>query len=228
MSSATIIGLDTPAGAYLARLLRARGYRVAGSATDLSAATAMLAAVGADEVTLLPDPFAGPAGAEVYLLDGMVTLAAALAAAPGARVLTTAAASVPAGRFAVVATLGDHASRLDPPDSPVLATCRAVRDRRPLPAADPAAHDLGWTPEYVDALWRMLQADAPADAAIRSGEALGQRDIARHAAEYFKVPVDLPPEGSAVATTASGPPGWRAFTTGRELVRALCEGLPAA
>jgi len=226
MSSATIIGLATPAGAYLARLLRARGYRVTGSATDSATAAAMLAAVGADEVTLLEDPFEGTASAEVYLLDGAMTLAGALAAWPDARVLTTAAEPAQDGRFAVAARLGDHASRLDPPDSPVLATCRAVRDRQALPAVDTAPRDLGWTPEYVDALWRTLQADMPADATIRSGEALSQRDIARHAAEYFKVAVDLPPEGPAVATMASGPPGWRAFTCGRELVRALCEGLP--
>lgn len=238
MTSAFIAGLDTPAGAYLARLLRARGYAVAGTARDGDAAQAMLATLGADEVSLVATPDE-PAPREAYLLDGRVALADLW---PTARVFVAAgphgddgaaAAARAAGRFVVAGALYGHASRLDPPDSLPLAVIAAVRDGRPVALPDrDVRHDLGWTPEYVDAMWRMLQAPVAADAVIASGFGLGGRDIALHAAEYFKRTPDLPPAGPAPPAELGDPAalaglGWRAFTHGRELVRTLCEGFTA-
>ena len=233
MPTATIIGLDTPAGAYLARLLRARNYSVTGTATDPDAATAMLVVLGADKVrmTLVPEQ-----ADEAYLLDDSVdatTVSADrifVALAPGANAGHVAALRAD-GRFVAGGVVHDHASRLDPGHW-ALAICAAVRDGAPvdLPAPD-APCDLGWTPEYVDAMWRLLQAPGPADAYIASGVGLSHGDVSRYAAEYFKRDIGLPaPAASAAAVPGPIPEigGWRAFTHGRELVRTLCEGLPAA
>ncbi len=232
MPTATIIGLDTPAGAYLARLLRARNYRVSGTAADPDAATAMLAALGADEVRMTPLPERAD---ETYLLDASdaATVSAGrvfVALAPGADAGHVAALRAD-GRFIAGGVVHDHASRLDPGHW-ALAICTAVRDGVPvdLPAAD-APRDLGWTPEYVDAMWRLLQAPGAADAHIASGVGLGHADVARYAAEFFKRAIELPAAGPAAAAVPGPVPeigGWRAFTHGRELVRTLCEGLPAA
>ncbi len=233
MTTATILGLDLPAGAYLARLLRARGYGVSGTAADTDAAAALLTALGADQVAIRA---VAPSADEAYLLDGSVAVANVAAA----RVFvasgpdgddSAAAAARAAGRFVVAGRIYPHASRLDAPDSLAPAVCAAVRDGRPVPLPDPdVPRDLGWTPEYVDAMWRMLQAPAAADATIASGVALSARDIAVHAAEFFAVSPQLPPAGPLdIAVTGNADTlaglGWRAFTHGRDLVRTLCEGL---
>lgn len=232
MPNATIIGLDTPAGTYLARLLRARNYAVTGTAADPGAAAAMLAALGADEVRLTPAPVAAD---EVYLLNGSVSAGALtggrllVALAPGADAGDVAALRAE-GRFVAGGVVHDHASRLDPGHWAV-AICAAVRDSRaPDLPADDRQHDLGWTPEYVDAMWRLLQLPVAADAHIASGFGLSRRDVARHAAEFFKREMTLPDDAAEASVPGPIPEiaGWRAFTYGRDLVRTLCEGLAAA
>ncbi len=232
MPIATIIGLDTPAGAYLARLLRARNYAVTGTATDPNRAAAMLAELGADEVRLTPGPV--PAD-EAYLLDGSIAAKAVVAArafvalAPGADAGLVAALRGD-GKFVAGGVVHDHVSRLDP-EHWAMSICTAVLDGTAVTTPeDDRPRDLGWTPEYVDAMWRLLQAHTARDSHIASGDGLSHRDVALHAAEFFKRDIDLP----AVATEAHVPSpipaigGWRAFTHGRELVRTLCEALPAA
>ena len=244
-SRATIIGLDTPAGAYLARLLRARHYTVTGSAADPDLAATMLATLGADEIDMRAGALDGPPHDEVYVLDGSVAASACAAAWPQARVFFATgpdgdgATVAKPDRFVVTGRLYDHASRLDSPEHWALASVLAVRDFARggiLPRfEDPdSARDLGWTPEYVDAMWRMLQAPAPRDQVIATGVALSRRDIAVHAAAYFKVDLGdyLPaPQPAAVELGDPAPIGrdlgWRAFTHGRDLVRTLCEGVPA-
>ncbi|QXQ06047.1 GDP-mannose 4,6-dehydratase [Sphingosinicellaceae bacterium] len=247
-SRATIIGLDTPAGAYLARLLRARHYTVAGSSTDPDRAAAMLATLGADEVDLLASALAsleGPPHDEVYVLDGSVDASACTTPWPEVRVFVAAGPGgngvtiAEPGRFVVSGRLYDHASRLDPPDHWALAAVLAVRDfarSGVLPNFDDpdSARDLGWTPEYVDAMWRMLQAPVPRDEVVATGVALSRRDIAVHAAAYFKVDLGDRLPAPRPADVELGDPsgiardlGWRAFTHGRDLVRTLCEGVPA-
>ena len=233
MPIATIIGLDTPAGAYLARLLRARNYAVTGTATDPDVAAAMLAELGADEVRLTPEPVRAD---EAYLLDHSVTAEAVtgervfVALAPGADAGHVAALRGD-GRFVAGGVVHDHVSRLDP-DHWAMAICTAVRDGRPLDLpADDHPRDLGWTPEYVDAMWRLLQANTAGDSHIASGSGLTHRDAAQHAAEFFKRDIDLPAAAAPAAHIPSPIPsigGWRAYTDGRELIRTLCEALPAA
>ena len=248
MPNATIIGLDTPAGAYLARLLRARHYAVSGSGSDLEAATSMLATLGADEVEWWVSPFDGPVPSEVYILSSDAPLSEYVAVWPEARLFQAtahdasdgaAARARAAGQFAVAGRLYDHASRLDPSEHWALSVVLAVRDLArgadaPVIADPDSACDLGWTPEYVDAMWRMLQAEEPRDQVIATGVALSRRDVARYAAEFFKVDLGDRLPASGPVTSEVGDPsgiardlGWRAFTHGRDMVRTLCEGVPA-
>lgn len=44
-----------------------------------------------------------------------------------------------------------------------------------------ATRDWGWAPDYVDALWRIAQADAPADYIVATGESHSVRDFAQAA-----------------------------------------------
>lgn len=244
MTTAFIAGLSTPAGAYLARLLRARHTRVTGTAADLPRAEALLTALGADEVRLRATALDAAAPEIAYLLDGSVDVAAAAATWPGARLCIAVApdadtAAVTAvrdrGSFAVAARLYDHASRFDPADG-VLGICTAMRDGTAVPAGDlDTPRDIGWTPEYVDALWRMAHAEQPADHDVATGLGMTLRQVAHHAAGYFKVAADglLPPPGTPGPVRLGAPSGlasatgWRAYTHGRDLVVALCEGLPA-
>ena len=228
MPSATIIGLDTPAGAYLARLLRARGYGVAGTARDAGHAAAMLATLGADGVAVTDRPAAAD---EVYRLDDSAPVAGLragrllVALQAGADVAAVAAARA-AGRYAVAATVHAHASRLDDPATPPLSIIADLRAGRP-PVLSPTPRDLGWTPEYVDAMWRLLQPAAPADGVIASGRWLDDGTVARVAAGFFGVAAPPAPPVIAVsgAPVVATVPGWRAFTVGDDLVTALCEGL---
>jgi GDPmannose 4,6-dehydratase len=45
--------------------------------------------------------------------------------------------------------------------------------------------DWGWAPEYVDAMWRMLQQDKPDDYVIATGESVSLEDFVRMAFERF-------------------------------------------
>lgn len=239
--TALILGVDTAAGAYLARLLAMRGYRLFGSGADFNLIKLGIAADvvrGDDVAALLADARAD----EVYDLRGDATATAALLdARASARVFVAVdgIAALPrsvlqardAGRFVVVGRMFPNESRLGPGTSFVARVVAAA-----AVGADPAPDDLtavadcGWTPEYVDAMWRMLQRAAPADFTIATGHAIGGNDVARHAFAYFgrdvarftgATPADAP-LGDPGATRADL--GWSATTWGRDLVRTLCEG----
>ncbi len=234
---ATIFGLDTAAGAYLARLLGARGYAVRGTGDlDLVARLGIADDIDRDDATLAAD--------EIYDLRGDAAAALALVAQPNSARLFIAvdpgdAALIDAlavfrdrGRFVATGRVHPNESRLGPGVSPVARIVAAVAaggDPDPLDLA--TATDCGWTPEYVDAMWRMLQRPAPDDLTFATGVAITGSDVARVAAAYFKRPVP------AVLPAALAPPvdprpaqaalGWRAVTTGDDLVTVLCEGVAA-
>lgn len=59
-----------------------------------------------------------------------------------------------------------------------------------------AKRDWGYTPDYIDAMWRMLQADRPSDYVIATGETHSVREFVEEAAPYFDL--DLAWEGVGV------------------------------
>lgn len=236
MPVAHIHGLDTPAGAYLARLLLARGY-VVGGAGDHAA----LARLGiAEQVTADPG-----APDEIYDLRGatatrLVDTARLLATLGTARLFSAAGPDIDeasaliaharaAGRHAVSGHLLAHDSRLGGDTFVSRIAAAALADADPDTADLAASADIGWTPEYVDAMWRMLQRP-PADMVLATGQSLTGAEAATHAFAYFKRPRDFGP-GTAGAVgdpePAAGALGWRAVTWGRDLVRTICEGIAA-
>ena len=96
--------------------------------------------------------------------------------------------------------------------------------------------DWGWAPEYVDAMWRMLQRDQPADYVIATGEshALDEFVVAAfaqaglEAREWVEAdaslrrPVDIA-VGRADPGKAARELGWRAQYRMRDVVRMLVE-----
>ncbi len=96
--------------------------------------------------------------------------------------------------------------------------------------------DWGWAPEYVDAMWRMLQHDAPDDYLIATGESQSLRAFVAQAfqavgldwADHVETdpallrPTDLAYSG-ADPSKADRVLGWRAETRGVELVRRMVE-----
>lgn len=253
--TAAILGLDTPAGAYLARLLLARGYLVAGSAAE---PVTVLTTLGvAEQVALYPDVAAAliATPAEVYDLRGpgparpsdTAALLALLAgrpvklfsAGPGAAA-DEGTALIEQGRdggmFAVTGRMFAHVSRLSDTTSPVMRIAAAVAaGLTPEPGDVTVAADYGWTAEYVDPMWRMLQQAIPADVVIATGHMLSGSDVARYAAEYFNRELELPPVAAPDHAAVAGDTaparqalGWGAATWGRDLVRLLCEGVAAS
>jgi len=98
------------------------------------------------------------------------------------------------------------------------------------------ARDWGWAPEYVDAMWRMLQTDAPGDFLIATGQTTALRDFVAEAFAFF----DLDWQQHVVQSTEFNRPSdilvsradpsraareldWRAQTHMRDVVREMCE-----
>lgn len=233
--TAAILGLDTADGAYLARLLLARGYRlsgtggadklarlgIAGDVVRAGSVETLVAAARPDEVY---DLRRDPSAAAVEMTGNVRVF---VAAPPGA-----AAAAGPGGRFVAVGRVFGHESRLGPGTSFVARIIAAAADGTdPAPADLAAVTDCGWTPEYVDAMWRMLQRAEPAGFDIATGRSLGGNEVAHHAFSYFgrdAAPfAAATPAGSAVGDAAAtrADLGWSATTWGRDLVRTLCEGV---
>jgi GDPmannose 4,6-dehydratase len=236
MARAYIYGIGTASGAYLARLLLARGYEVAGSGapdgawrlTSLGIADQLVDTrpAVADEIYVIE-----PTGFELQATaQARLCLVGDVAAAEAAR---------SAGRFATSAQLFDNDSRLSDAASPAMQIIAQVHAARTSGAAivlnAPAKlRDWGWTPEYVDAMWRILQQPEPRDYVVATGTTLSEAAFARHACEYFSVDIALAPADFSVpagsladATPAAADLGWRAYTHGRDLVRTLCEGYAA-
>lgn len=80
------------------------------------------------------------------------------------------------GLFACTGILFNHESPLRPPrfvtQKIIAAACRiAAGSQETLKLGNIAiARDWGWAPEYVDAMWRMLQQDVPRDFVIATGQ----------------------------------------------------------
>ncbi|MBL29401.1 MAG: GDP-mannose 4,6-dehydratase [Rhodospirillaceae bacterium] len=96
--------------------------------------------------------------------------------------------------------------------------------------------DWGWAPEYVDAMWRMLQADTAEDFVIATGKDHALEDFARLAFEAFDLDwrdyVDVSPTlfrptdievGVGDAGKAERLLGWRAELDLAEIVRRMAE-----
>ena len=274
MPRALILGVGGQDGAYLARLLIARGFAVSGTTrgSDLARLSELQIA---DDVRIWPDDdigamiaaaapeqifdLRGPAlGEPVDAAELTARTHSLIAASTGVRLLIAGAGDDAAfagpfataktavarlvtaargdGRFVVTAHLSEHESRLSHRStaarliSGVQAIARSTADTLAFDAA--AVHDWGWAPEYVDALARMLAAPAPADHAVASGSAMTEHDFATAACGYFGVDPTVcgpaPATGAVRAAPVAPPvPGWRAFTTGTDLVETLCEGAAA-
>lgn len=100
-------------------------------------------------------------------------------------------------------------------------------------AADLATStDCGWTAEYVDPLWRLLQRPAAGEAAVATGTLLSGSEAARAAATFFgrEPPAAVVAAAGEAGDTAraSAALDWRAITHGADLVAVLCEGASAA
>ncbi len=274
MSRSLILSAHDATGAYLARLLQARGQQVAtlaahassseplkalGIADDLEqldAAEALRRAASADTTTYV---IAGPATAS--LTDELIASAPPrlihiigqdqLLADPAARenARRIMALRRDSGRFAANAILHGHDSRLAPASNlPARITTAAwqltqgsgtglaVPEGTGLDVPEGPAQDWGWTPEYVDAVARLATLPVATDIEVASGEPLTPRAIAEHALAYFR----LDPAAHIRMVPGAEPPlvtprlpdlarlkqltGWSASTSGRDLVRALCEG----
>ncbi len=101
--------------------------------------------------------------------------------------------------------------------------------------------DWGWAPEYVEAMWRMLQQDDPDDYVIATGEAHALEDFVAAAFAHFDldwrdhVEIDKtlfrPSEiagGFGDASRAAEVLGWRAGARMPEVVRRMAEAEVAA
>jgi GDPmannose 4,6-dehydratase len=97
-----------------------------------------------------------------------------------------------------------------------------------------ARRDWGHAPEYVEAMWRMLQADQPSDYVIATGEMHTVREFVESAfsavgldwksyveidSRYFR-PTEVD-ELCGDASKATTELGWRPTTTFRDLVRIM-------
>jgi len=98
------------------------------------------------------------------------------------------------------------------------------------------ARDWGWAPEYVDAMWRMLATDTPADIVIATGTTSRLEDFVAEAFAFYDLdwhdhvdssaeftrPSDIR-ESHADPSRATDRLGWRARTRMRDVVRRMCE-----
>lgn len=96
--------------------------------------------------------------------------------------------------------------------------------------------DWGWAPEYVDAMWRMLQQDVPDDYIVATGESRSLRAFVAEAFEAVGLdardhvetdtallrPSDLSYSGGDPSRAAERL-GWRATVRGAEVVRRMVE-----
>lgn len=238
MTVAAILGLDTAAGAYLARLLGARGISVRGTggaallgelgiADDVPLAdSATTAAIGADLVFDLR----GNGDATIELIARMRQQRVFVAVEPTDITLIMALAAVRAdGRFVATGRLYPNESRLGPGTSSVariVAAAAAGHDPDPVDLA--TSSDCGWTPEYVDAMARMLALQTAADLTIATGRLLAGSDVARVAFRWFGRGESPNAGGLGMAgnpAAVHAALGWRAVTVGDDLVKVLCEAI---
>ncbi|HBF81840.1 MAG TPA: GDP-mannose 4,6-dehydratase [Streptomyces sp.] len=110
-----------------------------------------------------------------------------------------------------------------------------LQDRLHLGNLD-AVRDWGYAPEYVDAMWRMLQCDAPDDYVVATGEGVSVRQFVEHAfahagldwAEHVRYDpkYERPSEVDALVGDASKAEellGWKPEVKTRELARIMVD-----
>ncbi|WP_426166377.1 GDP-mannose 4,6-dehydratase [Sandarakinorhabdus sp. DWP1-3-1] len=213
-ASALILGVDDHVGAYLARLLDARGVRVTGVKAGVAGPDAIAELGIGAAVALTDDPVAAAAGADVVFAVAANGLEAQIdnilaAARPGlriahvvdrdrlqrdrdaaARARRIAEARAADGRPWFNAILHPHDSRLGPTDNLAAritaAAWRASRgEPERLELVESGPQDWGWTPEYVDAVLRLAALPQVRDAAVATGHTLTTAEFAGHAFEFF-------------------------------------------
>ena len=99
-----------------------------------------------------------------------------------------------------------------------------------------ARRDWGYAPEYVDAMWRMLQQDEPDDYVVATGESHSVQEFTEEVFGYLgmdwrnHVTTDprhvRPLEVESLCgdpRKAAGKLGWRSRTSFRELVRIMAD-----
>lgn len=144
------------------------------------------------------------------------------------------------GLFAVSGILFNHESFLRPPrfvTSKILGTARRIAagsdERLRLGDVD-IVRDWGYAPEYVDAMWRMVQQNEPRDLVIATGHSMRLRDFAAAAFAGFGLDLEdhldidrslfRPNEirvSSADPSAAARLIGWEASLKGDALVHRL-------
>jgi GDPmannose 4,6-dehydratase len=144
--------------------------------------------------------------------------------------------------FACTGILFNHESPLRPPrfvTRKIIATaCRiAAGSQERLSLGNISiARDWGWAPEYVDAMWRMLQQEQPADYVIATGET---NTLEQFVAETFQAlgldwhdhvatdPSLLRPSEIMISrgnpSRAEAELGWQASYTMRDAIRLMIE-----
>lgn len=97
------------------------------------------------------------------------------------------------------------------------------------------ARDWGWAPDYVDAMWRLLQRDAPLDVVIATGRTVSLEHFVSTAFAYFDLdwrdhvdhdPALLRPSdiaySAANVTLAKAALGWEATKSVEDVVAEMC------
>ncbi|MFH8882888.1 GDP-mannose 4,6-dehydratase [Streptomyces californicus] len=110
-----------------------------------------------------------------------------------------------------------------------------LQDRLHLGNLD-AVRDWGYAPEYVDAMWRMLQCDTPDDYVVATGEGVSVRQFLEFAFEHagldwaehvrYDPKYERPSEVDALIGDASKAEellGWKAEVKSRELARIMVD-----
>ncbi|MEU2996193.1 GDP-mannose 4,6-dehydratase [Streptomyces sp. NPDC006995] len=110
-----------------------------------------------------------------------------------------------------------------------------LQDRLHLGNLD-AVRDWGYAPEYVDAMWRMLQCDTPDDFVIATGEGVSVREFLEYAFEHagldwrehvrYDPKYERPSEVDALIGDASKAEellGWKPEVKSRELARIMVD-----
>ena len=146
------------------------------------------------------------------------------------------------GLFACSGILFNHESPLRPErfvTQKIVAAARRIAagsDERLVLGNLDVVRDWGWAPEYVDAMWRMLQQDAADDYIVATGESRSLRTFVTEAFEAVGLdawdhvstdptlfrPSDLAYSGGDPSRAADRL-GWRAVTRGADIVRQMVD-----
>lgn len=144
------------------------------------------------------------------------------------------------GLFAVTGIAFNHESRLRPDRfviPKVIAAARAIcaGEASELVLGDiDVERDWGWAPEYVEAMWMMLQQERPRDYVIATGHSMSLRRVVAEAFGAFGLDwqahvrqADTMLRPNELRTSHGNPAraqaelGWRATTFGGDLIRTL-------